>query len=248
MPFIKYFWWYFNSQPHKEADKLPPGNVHEVRTFQLTASQGGWPVSHFHSRCKTVFQLTASQGGWHFVVPVFLIVLLHFNSQPHKEADVSQHTRCFGIWTFQLTASQGGWRHRNVLSAYNFISTHSLTRRLTIFNIISWFIIRISTHSLTRRLTGLPELVRQIGYISTHSLTRRLTITSESQLQRIYISTHSLTRRLTYLPVLCWVWFFISTHSLTRRLTAYRHFIRISANYFNSQPHKEADKKLKFIW
>ena len=121
---------HFNSQPHKEADerrklsgkfrgisthsltrRLTPtcNAVVACATFQLTASQGGWPVSHFHSRCKTVFQLTASQGGWHFVVPVFLIVLLHFNSQPHKEADVSQHTRCFGIWTFQLTASQGGW-------------------------------------------------------------------------------------------------------------------------------------------
>ena len=101
----------FYISTHSLTRRLTPtcNAVVACATFQLTASQGGWPVSHFHSRCKTVFQLTASQGGWHFVVPVFLIVLLHFNSQPHKEADVSQHTRCFGIWTFQLTASQGGW-------------------------------------------------------------------------------------------------------------------------------------------
>ena len=121
---------HFNSQPHKEADerrklsgkfrgisthsltrRLTPtcNAVVACATFQLTASQGGWPVSHFHSRCKTVFQLTASQGGWHFVVPVFLIVLLHFNSQPHKEADAIEMS-FLPITLFQLTASQGGWR------------------------------------------------------------------------------------------------------------------------------------------
>ena len=33
----------------------------------------------------------------------------------------------------------------------------------------------------------------------------------------------------------------ISTHSLTRRLTPCQFFRRCGRNYFNSQPHKEAD-------
>ena len=33
----------------------------------------------------------------------------------------------------------------------------------------------------------------------------------------------------------------ISTHSLTRRLTFFFHSCRCCADYFNSQPHKEAD-------
>ena len=57
------------------------------------------------------------------------------------------------------------------------------------------------------------------------------------------ISTHSLTRRLT---VKASEWKVgtkvISTHSLTRRLTADRIKSINFAVYFNSQPHKEADR------
>ena len=77
--------------------------------FQLTASQGGWPVSkvtaprkekistHSLTRRLTpaaelvsepikLFQLTASQGGWPGITRVVKF-LTYFNSQPHKEAD-----------------------------------------------------------------------------------------------------------------------------------------------------------------
>ena len=37
-------------------------------------------------------------------------------------------------------------------------------------------------------------------------------------------------------------WIEISTHSLTRRLTTLRHMDMVLMWYFNSQPHKEADK------
>ena len=55
----------------------------------------------------------------------------HFNSQPHKEAD----------------------EPINGLYKYFFISTHSLTRRLTDYDRNIEMHIAISTHSLTRRLT-----------------------------------------------------------------------------------------------
>ena len=56
----------------------------------------------------------------------------YFNSQPHKEAD-------------DLEAS--------VFCPACDISTHSLTRRLTSFQMHHFHYLHISTHSLTRRLT-----------------------------------------------------------------------------------------------
>ena len=122
-----------------------------------------------------------------------------------------------------------------------FISTHSLTRRLTHPHSIKLSTIFISTHSLTRRLTMPSESACQFLFISTHSLTRRLTrFTGHSLFLSCYfnsqphkeadddakkilyiydISTHSLTRRLTVCIVFCYFAVVISTHSLTRRLT-----------------------------
>ena len=79
----------------------------------------------------------------------------YFNSQPHKEADF-----CFRVSLKILL-----------------ISTHSLTRRLTLLCLIQSECFHISTHSLTRRLTMLAASFASILIISTHSLTRRLTVT-----------------------------------------------------------------------
>ena len=57
--------------------------------------------------------------------------------------------------------------------------------------------IYISTHSLTRRLTSRLTYPVEVNGISTHSLTRRLTLTMVTGKKREDISTHSLTRRLT---------------------------------------------------
>ena len=55
------------------------------------------------------------------------------------------------------------------------------------------------------------------------------------------ISTHSLTKRLTASDTLSIQVFNISTHSLTKRLTQASSHAEAAANYFNSQPHEEAD-------
>ena len=57
-----------------------------------------------------------------------------------------------------------------------------------------------------------------------------------------YISTHSLTRRLTSETDVYTIDCSISTHSLTRRLTLSANITQTKQNYFNSQPHKEADE------
>ena len=143
---------HFNSQPHKEADDLyglaPVGvyiSTHSLTrrltierrticwqgTFQLTASQGGWPILIATPWVRLIFQLTASQGGWR-PTTAGKAIYDYFNSQPHKEADLPV---------------EGRWY-------CDYISTHSLTRRLTLCNASAESIGSISTHSLTRRLTG----------------------------------------------------------------------------------------------
>ena len=170
--------WHFNSQPHKEADGLPMLRSLRMLIFQLTASQGGWPTWHHRTEELKAFQLTASQGGWRHRKDHEQGHDGHFNSQPHKEADVKAQSLTKTLMTFQLTASQGGWHRRD-------------------------------------------DPVLPLPAISTHSLTRRLTALMECMILTILISTHSLTRRLTW-QVRFW--------SKCR-------------NYFNSQPHKEADCK-----
>ena len=101
----------------------------------------------------------------------------HFNSQPHEEADNSQSCTPFSCGS---------------------ISTHSLTRRLTVLPChLHLLPCDISTHSLTRRLTSLLDKECGKYGISTHSLTRRLTLKNKTFIISERISTHSLTRRLT---------------------------------------------------
>ena len=99
--------------------------------FQLTASRRGWQLfleRHIlhewistHSLTKrltttanapmifpSLFQLTASRRGWLFqcIIPSSVV---HFNSQPHEEADPTFSVRFLWQREFQLTASRRGW-------------------------------------------------------------------------------------------------------------------------------------------
>ena len=125
-------WVHFNSQPHKEADTDHPQNTRKPLYFNsqphkeadsFLSKMFSW-VFHFNSQPHkeadkmlfvsdyvfAIFQLTASQGGWRTTRFCCDCIWWYFNSQPHKEADVT--------WC--------GCNHRWC------ISTHSLTRRLTI--------------------------------------------------------------------------------------------------------------------
>ncbi len=100
--------WYFNSQPHKEADQQHSIRCRVLDHFnsQPHKEADWWPGKRV--MWWRWFQLTASQGGW---------LLLMFE----------QHS----MLSFQLTASQGGWHESEFESGILAISTHSLTRRLT---------------------------------------------------------------------------------------------------------------------
>ena len=144
--------------------------------------------------------------------------------------------------TFQLTASRRGWPYFPFSIFRNrYISTHSLTKRLTVIASPPCNSLIISTHSLTKRLTNWQDglLMRQIfqltasrrGWrewssnffygicISTHSLTKRLTRSAFEGIVNFIISTHSLTKRLTKTRLSDEEQAYISTHSLTKRLT-----------------------------
>ena len=80
----------------------------------------------------------------------------HFNSQPHEEADKAQAGggRHGGYFNSQ-PHEEADNKHICKEGTPNGISTHSLTRRLTIDSLKQELNEIISTHSLTRRLTAL---------------------------------------------------------------------------------------------
>ena len=63
----------------------------------------------------------------------------------------------------------------------------------------------------------------------------------------VFISTHSLTKRLTCFQTRDRDIQQISTHSLTKRLTDFLFDFVQNINYFNSQPHEEADGNIKKV-
>ena len=169
---------------------------------------------------------------------------LYFNSQPHKEADSALIRFPVTTFLFQLTASQGGWPQLPILlSVCSDISTHSLTRRLTLGIFLINLLITISTHSLTRRLTRCFGCIRTGSAYFNSQPHKEADQTGTTTYYPCYISTHSLTRRLTYQAGAMGGNYQISTHSLTRRLTVISKEEFQAGVDFNSQPHKEADTK-----
>ena len=124
------------------------------------------------------------------------------------------------------------------------ISTHSLTRRLTIIQICRRCPLYISTHSLTRRLTEkLRILAHAHLYFNSQPHKEADTKPEKSESPEIYFNSQPHKEADHIHRILC-IHSNISTHSLTRRLTGtYVRELR-PVLYFNSQPHKEADDDL----
>ena len=104
----------------------------------------------------------------------------HFNSQPHKEADPVKDDR----------------------KVVRYISTHSLTRRLTRMRLLGvWEDEYFNSQPHKEADDGRTVSAHVERNISTHSLTRRLTLNISIKFEDYKISTHSLTRRLTLVRV-----------------------------------------------
>ena len=165
--------------------------------FQLTSSQGGWRIlaapwmavnyfnSHPHKE-DDVFSYTP-QGA-----------ISNFNSHPHKEDDVKFFTRTkqrrkyfnshphkeddvrFGLFSM-ITLYFNSHPHKEDDGNYSrwnsstCISTHILTRRMTVVHCRHCNDWSISTHILTRRMTRCYLKLSNGYIISTHILTRRMT-------------------------------------------------------------------------
>ena len=145
---------------------------------------------------------------------------VHFNSQPHEEADgcfrhPPKRKRYFNSQPHEEADPGNPCLHK-----FPEISTHSLTKRLTISRLLfgvfgSYF--NSQPHEEADKGQGWRKPIT------------------------VSISTHSLTKRLTYWTRCCYPQSDISTHSLTKRLTAHHILEEHQRGHFNSQPHEEAD-------
>ena len=196
--FIFYIiYYYFNSQPHKEADKNRLDYYFPILAFQLTASQGGWQMADLPGYGEVAFQLTASQGGW--------------PASASESATAAEK--------FQLTASQGGWRAQQIMNGKRtYISTHSLTRRLTYkssYPVVNTIFQLTASQGGWRRYGG-PGGTRK---------TFQLTASQGGWLRELMFSRFGYIFQLT-----------ASQGGWPGKYLWWR-----SRGYFNSQPHKEAD-------
>ena len=147
--------------------------------------------------CRYLFQLTASRRGWHL-------------------AGTGPET----VHSFQLTASRRGWHNAACIYSYfYFISTHSLTKRLTSDHQEHSELVHISTHSLTKRLTTSSR-------ISLISFSFQLTASRRGWLLNpLYNDIHN--RNFNSQP-----------HEEADGAFSWEDAGHL---YFNSQPHEEAD-------
>ena len=192
-----YYTSHFNSHPHEEDD-----NVHwwrccisEISTHILTKRMtrwkwllDTWPYISTHILTKRMTR--------HF--PLFLLLYHHFNSHPHEEDDqegciciraqvyfnshpheeddvVNTATKK-ALEIFQLTSSRRGWLCGSSpqLSSI-FISTHILTKRMTLFCLRPCRTdLYFNSHPHEEDDHSLRFCIEVIS-ISTHILTKRMT-------------------------------------------------------------------------
>ena len=231
---------YFNSQPHEEADDywIPCYVYLSISTHSLTkrlteTGTDQWCPLHISTHSLTK-RLTIRQG--HSVTWAnyfnsqpheeadqlrYQIVrsYLHFNSQPHEEADRPQRPFVTADWIFQLTASRRGWRDCGKKGrCSNDISTHSLTKRLTISGSTVLTSFLISTHSLTKRLTSVPSIALCINVFQL-TASRRGWLFLPFRFPPFKYFNSQPHEEADELKNKKYIYFKISTHSLTKRLT-----------------------------
>ena len=131
---------YFNSQPHEEADAKRYGSYSGTSKFQLTASRRGWLAGSLESEINRKISTHSLTKRLTDDADIGNYVYGNFNSQPHEEADVlheisdstdtqiSTHslTKRLTLCSqskdipriFQLTASRRGWRTKTFMQSH----------------------------------------------------------------------------------------------------------------------------------
>ena len=106
----------FNSQPHKEADVFNPLSIRywTISTHSLTRRLTLYIRNHHTNQNISTHSLTRRLT---ILFCLFYGLHNHFNSQPHKEADMACIDESKKENIFQLTASQGGWLYQQIIVA-----------------------------------------------------------------------------------------------------------------------------------
>ena len=169
-----------------------------MESFQLTASRGGWLWRIFQFCIDRHFNSQPHEEADGRAWMRWFLRIRYFNSQPHEEADVLCYCSAYADWYFNSQPHEEADRStgRNRAECQYFNSQPHEEADSTVACCTNGRI--ISTHSLTRRLTVSLWHPATKRVISTHSLTRRLTTPFELPHTTYDISTHSLTRRLTF--------------------------------------------------
>ena len=150
---------------------------------------------------------------------------------------------------FQLTASQGGWRRLwATLTEFSFISTHSLTRRLTDRYIIVLYLLIVFQLTASQGGWRIYKCsCSDCSSISTHSLTRRLTEFSGILIRQRDFNSQPHKEADAWSNVLHSSWHKFQLTASQGGWPEKRRRCDYERYYFNSQPHKEADS-LSRLW
>ena len=211
---------HFNSHPHEEDDPASWIPRSSYRHFNSHPHE----EDDFHSFVLSVivilFQLTSSRRGWPFYITLSN-TSNYFNSHPHEEDDRKCLIFYFKTEIFQLTSSRRGWQYTLYF----------------LFNCVN-----ISTHILTKRMTIVGSIKKDSELISTHILTKRMTMDKLDMFKQTGISTHILTKRMTN--------FHGDDELFTGYFNSHPHeeddvkpcFVEWQHIHFNSHPHEEDDE------
>ena len=207
--------------------------------FQLTSSRRGWPDtfvaaggnlyfnSHPHEEDDRLRQLQDR-------------LLRYFNSHPHEEDDNIQLSFSLLCNPFQLTSSRRGWRNwTEEVSAANYFNSHPHEED-DVDVVDSAVNLDISTHILTKRMTISIGEILMPYIISTHILTKRMTILSEAMQDGLVFQLTSSRRGwLSHHRMISSGWDFNSHPHEEDDLAKSSALYVLS--YFNSHPHEEDD-------
>ena len=161
-------WINFNSHPHEEDDLVYPVQFHfnNISTHILTKRMT-FTRQMLSNTVK--FQLTSSRRGWR-VITASKMWKQYFNSHPHEEDD-----------GFPQCAFQSD----------TFISTHILTKRMTVSIPQLYIIYSISTHILTKRMTnGDALIISTIVYFNSHPHEEDDVYRNPFLCNKIYFNSH----------------------------------------------------------
>ena len=146
---------HFNSQPHKEADKITLLKRKQRQNFNSQPHKEADERLRKDLKFRKIstHSLTRRLTRWGWIT---CGSCQYFNSQPHKEADCVFARARISDLEFQLTASQGGWQ-LSILTMIRARYFNSQPHKEADSMLCSPFLrCSISTHSLTRRLTRNP--------------------------------------------------------------------------------------------